>query len=51
MPYVVTMLRAMLVAFSMSLDAPVLTSPKTNRSAIQPPRAEAIMASKPARVM
>src|SRR5437762_2177993 len=44
MPYVVTMLRAMPVAFSMSLEAPVLTSPKISRSATQPPNAEAIIA-------
>ena len=45
------MLRAMPVAFSMSFEAPVLTSPKISRSATQPPSAEAIIASNPERVM
>ena len=37
MPYCVTMARAMVVAFSMSLQAPVVGSWKTISSAARPP--------------
>ena len=39
MPYSVTMARASPVAFSMSLDAPVVGSWNTSSSAARPPRA------------
>ena len=42
MPYSLTILRAMLVAFSMSFSAPVQISPKTTCSAACPPSAEAM---------
>ena len=37
MPYCVTIARATAVAFSMSLDAPVVGSWKTSSSAARPP--------------
>ena len=37
MPYSVTIARAILVAWSMSLDAPVVGSWKTSSSALRPP--------------
>ena len=45
MPYCVTMARAMPVAFSMSLEAPVVfsSSPKMSSSAARPPQSTAIL--------
>ena len=45
MPRRVTMLRASLVACSMSLDAPLVTLPKISSSALRPPVSVAIFAS------
>ncbi len=42
MPYCVTMARAILVAFSMSLEAPLVASPKMSSSAARPPQSVAI---------
>ena len=43
MPYCVTMARASCVAFSMSLEAPVVISPKMSSSAARPPHSTAIL--------
>ena len=51
MPYSVTMLRAISVADLMSLDAPVVMSPKISASATRPPMALAIWAFMRAVVM
>ena len=51
MPYSVTILRAIAVAFSMSLDAPVVGSWNTSSSATRPPIAYAIWSSSSLRVV
>ena len=50
MPYWVTIARARLVAFSMSLPAPVVTSWKTISSAARPPIMYASLSSSSLRV-
>jgi hypothetical protein len=51
MPYCVTILRATAVAFSMSLDAPVVGSWNTTSSATRPPIAYASWSSSSLRVV
>ena len=50
MPYSVTIARAILVACSMSLEAPVVGSPKTSSSAERPPMAKTSWAKSSSRL-
>ena len=50
MPYTVTMERAIFVARSRSLLAPVVMSSQNSSSAVRPPKSTAIWSSMPSRV-